>query len=395
VSPGSAPYPSGPGGSDQYDVVQFGRQRPPRGRWPIWPVLLVVAVLAAALDAAITHSAKPPAATGHRGTPATAPAPVVTEVGHRLLGATGNWALFGLAAGEVVRIQPAQGRITRTIVPPLQSTGPVSFVAGPDQVIIRPLDFVPGYLVPDGRPARALPGVLSNGGPVFRGPARGQVWVPAGSGGHTSMSLATVDGQRLGVSIRFAGGNAALLSSRSDGRGYFLLEWAGGVYDARPGALHLITTGTVAAVGPTRWLAVECGGSTHCADVVIDQVSGARRILPGLAVSGPPAGEAMFPGTISPDGSTAAVFRANEKGTFVLHLIDLASGADHQLAVQGSPGDGTMAWSPDSRWLFVAASPAQAGKLVAVNARTRRAAGLGVALPQVSQVAVEGTPRWP
>jgi len=358
----------------------------------MWPVLLVVAALAAALAVAVTHSRKPPAATGHGGTPTTAPAPVVvTEVGHRLLGATGNWALFGLTAGEVVRIQPAQGRITRTVVPALLSTGPVSFVAGPDQVIIRPLDFVPGYLVPDGRPARTLPGVLSNGGPVFPGPAPGQVWVQTGSGNHTALSLATVDGRKLGVSIRFPGGNASLLSSSSDGRGYFLVPWAGGVYDARPGALHLVTTGTVAAVGPTRWLAVECG-SKHCADVVIDPASGARRILPGHALSGPPAGAAMFPGTISPDGSTAAVFRANQTGTLTLHLIDLTSGASYQLAVQGSPGEGTAAWSPDSRWLLVAASPIQARNLVAVNARTRRVGDLGVALPQVSQLTVENTP---
>jgi hypothetical protein len=52
-----------------------------------------------------------------------------------------------------------------------------------------------------------------------------------------------------------------------------------------------------------------------------------------------------------------------------------------------------MAWSPDSRWLFAAASPVQARTLIAVNARTRRAADLGVTLPQVSQVAVESTPQ--
>jgi hypothetical protein len=387
VSRGDAPHLSGPGRGDKYDVVRFGRRRPPRGRWP---VLFVVAALAAAFAAAITHDRKPPAATRPGGTLTTAPAPapvVVTEVGHRLLGVTGNWALFGLTAGEVVRIQPAQGRITRTMVPPLLSTGPVSFIAGPDQVIIRPLDFVPGYLVPDGRPARTLPGVLSNGGPVFPGPAPGQVWAQTGSGNQTSLSLATTDGRKLGVSIRFPGGNASLLSSSSDGRGYFLVPWAGGVYDTLPGALRLITTGTVAAVGPTRWLAVECG-SKHCADVVIDPASGARRVLPGQALSGPPAGAAMFPGTISPDGSIAAVFRASAAGTFALHLIDLSSGADHKLAVQGSPGEGTMAWSPDSRWLFVAAP----SKLFGVNARTRRVGGLGVALPQVSQVTVEGTP---
>ncbi len=44
-----------------------------------------------------------------------------------------------------------------------------------------------------------------------------------------------------------------------------------------------------------------------------------------------------------------------------------------------------MAWSPDSRWLFVAAAD---GKLLAVNARTGQAKSLGVTLPAVSQVAI-------
>ena len=357
-------------------------------------MLLAAAVLAAVFVAATTHGRKPPAAAASGGTPAAAaPAPVVvTELGRRLLGATGSWELFGLAGGEVVRIQPAQGRITRTMIPPLLSTGPVSFLAGPGQVIIRPLDFVPGYLVPDGRPARELRGVLGNGGPVFPGPAPGQVWVPAGSGDHVSLSLARMDGTTLGASYPVPGGDSSLMAALADGGGYVLVPGAGGWYDARPGAFHLVTTGAVAAVGPTRWLAVECHGKTHCAPVVIDSASGARRILPGNALPWWHAGADIFPGTISPDGSTAAVFGTSTAGIPTLHLIDLTSGADDQLAVQGSPGAGAMAWSPDSRWLFAAASPVQARTLIAVNARTRRAADLGVTLPQVSQVAVESTP---
>ena len=259
-------------------------------------------------------------------------------------------------------------------------------------MIIRPLDFVPGYLVPDGRPARELRGVLANGGPVFPGPAPGQVWVQAGSGDHVSLSLARMDGTTLGASFTVPGDDSLLMASLADGSGYVLVPGAGGWYDARPGAFHLVTTGAVAAVGPTRWLAVECHGTTRCAAVVIDSASGARRILPGNALPWWHAGAAIFPGTISPDGSTAAVFRTGNAGTSTLHLIDLTSGADDQLAVQGSPGAGTTAWSPDSRWLFAAASPVQARTLLAINARTRRVADLGVTLPQVSQVAVESTP---
>ena len=44
-----------------------------------------------------------------------------------------------------------------------------------------------------------------------------------------------------------------------------------------------------------------------------------------------------------------------------------------------------MAWSPDGRWLSVAAS---GSKLVAVDPRTSRVESLGVSLPGADQVAI-------
>jgi hypothetical protein len=44
-----------------------------------------------------------------------------------------------------------------------------------------------------------------------------------------------------------------------------------------------------------------------------------------------------------------------------------------------------MVWSPDSRWLFVAAA---SGRLIAIDASTGRAEGLGVAVGPVDQVAI-------
>jgi hypothetical protein len=105
---------------------------------------------------------------------------VVTQLGHRVLGVRAGWELFvrgsrGLSGppGELVRIQLAKGRLTRTTVPALLSTGPVSFLVQPRTVIIRPFDFVPGYLVPDGRPAERLSGGLSLRGPAVPGPQPG------------------------------------------------------------------------------------------------------------------------------------------------------------------------------------------------------------------------------
>ena len=72
--------------------------------------------------------------TGHGRNPGPAwlPAPVaVSETGHRLLGVTAGWQVFGYGPNQVIRIQLARGRITRTTVPPLQSNGPVFFLACP------------------------------------------------------------------------------------------------------------------------------------------------------------------------------------------------------------------------------------------------------------------------
>jgi hypothetical protein len=68
----------------------------------------------------------------------------------------------------------------------------------PGKVIIRPLDYVPGYVVPDG---------------------------------HAAMTLIGSDGGLTGVSIPTPLGNYIT----SDGSGYPLFTGADGVYDAQPG----------------------------------------------------------------------------------------------------------------------------------------------------------------
>jgi hypothetical protein len=56
---------------------------------------------------------------------------------------------------------------------------------------------------------------------------------------------------------------------------------------------------------------------------------------------------------------------------------------------QESSGPQALAWSPDSRWLFIVTAR---GYLAAVNARTERVGGLGVSLPPVSQITVRNSP---
>jgi hypothetical protein len=374
--------PARAAGRDGLDEVRFGSLRPRGHRWPRWLLIVIAAAasIAVVVVMVLGHQKKP-----HRAGPLVA----VSDVGHRLLGVTAGWQLLAYGPGGMIRIQFAGGRITRTAVPPLQSTGSFSFVVGPSQAIIRPLDFVPGYLVPDGHPARRLRGALGLGGPaVVPGPQPGLVWVQAGYAA-TSMSLAWLDGRMTGVSMRLPPGSGPWLAA-ADGQGYALVFYlgaganAGAVYDVRPSGFRRIA-GSVSAAGPTRWLTVDCNHH-RCSNVVVDPASGERRRLPGQ-----PARSAGAPGVIAPDGSAAAVIGISGRQV-TLHLIDLASGTSVRIPVtldQGSIDGQTLAWSPDSRWLFVVTAR---GRLAAVGARTHRVEGLGVALPPVSQIAIR-SPR--
>ena len=363
---------------DQADEVRFGPRRLD-GRWRSGWLLIVIAC-GAVLAAVVAVVAV--VVIGHKNELPRARPAGVGEAGPRLLGLRASWELFGYGSGWVVRIQFASGRIMRTAVPPLLSSGPVSFVVGPHQVIIRPLDFVPGYVLPDGRPARPLRGALGSGGTVIPGPRPGTVWVQGGFQ-VTSMPLVRMDGTQTGVFLRVPPGGP--WQAIPDGRGYALFGGTGygGLYDATLGGVRRIA-GMLAAVGPTRWLIVDCHAGHRCSNVVVDQAGGASRVLSGPSAEPEPGSP---PGIIAPDGSAAAVIRVSGNQV-TLHLLNLVSGADRQISVsldQGSAADQTLAWSPDSRWLFIVAAH---GELAAVNARTQRVEGLGVEHPPIGQIAI-------
>ena len=351
----------------------------PRRRW------LGGLVVSAGLLAAVTVLV-----SGHGGPhQPSAPRPVsVTSSGHRLLGITGGWELFGRGPERVVAIQFAAGRITQTAIPPLDSGGPVSFLIGPRQVIIRPIDFVPGYRVPDGRPPTGLSGQLARGGPVVSGPDPGHVW--AGSDGrvHLTLSLVNLAGQPL-LSVPLPRSGPTLLTATPDGNGNVLLTGPTGTFDAGPGGLRRLRLQPT-AVGPHRWLAMSCPHRRHCRNVVLDTSGGTLRLLRTLPGPAVPA-KVWPPGVIAPDGSAAAVFVLGGMSRVSLHLVNLSTGADHAIDLPGGPfpSDQTLAWSPDGRWLFAVSGR---GQLVAIDARSFRVAHLGVSLPFLTQIAVRGAP---
>jgi hypothetical protein len=387
---GFRPYGGDGAPDDRVEYVDFGGQRE-RGRGRTWlSRLVVVCLVIAAVVAVVGRSS-------HRHAPAPAPKPSplpqplslppvsVLTVGHRLLGVTAGWELFGLDQTEVVAIQFARGRIVRTPLPPLQGRGPVSFLIGPSAAIIRPMDNTSGYLVPAGDQARPLSGALASGDLLLPGPRPSQEWVVGDS--PSMLSLVTAAGHLTRVHITLSATAWAVRSAMSDGRGGVLVSnvITGDQYDATPGTFQRVGA-ILAAVGPRSWLGVSCH-SARCRDIVINPVTGSRRVLPGTPIHLFAWPWPFEPGAVAPNGSAAAVVVADGDDSVALDLINLSSGAVSRIPVPVSQNSSsqTLVWSPDSQWLFVLSAD---GKLLAVNARSHRVQSLGVSLPRFTQLAI-------
>lgn len=405
---------SGPGRRPE-DVLDFGRDRRTGGRWrsrAILAGLVLVTLLVVTIRAGVWSGSGPgsgprPGSGGRSAQPRTSGAvpPIrVFSTGRHLLGVTADWELLARGPDELVRIQLAKGQVTLTHVPPLATSSPaVAFVAAANETIIRPADFVPGYVVTDNRKARLLTGPLASGGPLVPGVQGTETaWISSETQITRKLSLVTLTGRRVGPIIRFpARGPQLPATAVSDGRGDVLVASSGfAFYDAGP-TWDRPVPGTIIAVGPASWLSVICTGrSQHCHNELIDSADGTRRALPGASKAEPFFFTWPPAGAIAPDGRMAAVIGRVVVGRSggpknAVRLIDLHTGATRDLRVRlGGPtslplgaatGEDSMVWSPDSRWLFVASAN---GKLLAINPRSGRAESLGIKLPRIEQVAI-------
>ncbi len=278
----------------------------------------------------------------------------------------------------------------------------MTFVTDAEGALARPIDFVPGYLIPDREPAREAPGALDAGGPAFPGPDPRHLWVSS-STSDDRMVLVGMDGRRTGPLIAAPPQSSPVNTSLfaiPDQTGYLLFPGIGGVYDVRPSGTSRVTTGTVLAVGPTRWLTAVCNTharwltavcNTHarCRPVVIDRSTGVRyplntRVPLSTRLNGAVQSTA---GVISPDGATVAVLVGSPQAR--IEIIDLVTGTAHALSLRIDLSEvdmgwawESMVWSPDSRWLFIAN-----GDLYAVSQRTGQITNLshtlGPTLPQL------------
>ncbi|MBN9619925.1 MAG: hypothetical protein J0H43_09360, partial [Actinobacteria bacterium] len=287
---------------------------------------------------AASSAPAPSARSSARSSVPPAPLVQVDGLGHPLLGVRAGWELFGRGNGVVVRIEFAAGRITRTVVGSIDSSGPVAFLPTGDGGLVRPLDAVAGYSVSDGLPPVGLAGLLGQGGAAFPGPDLGHVWVEA-SPGH--LALVTGDGTRDGPQIALPAG-ASAQGGEADQRGGVLVFTARGSVDVTAHGATPVTSGNVVGVGPRTWLLRSC---RTCPLTAVDRDSGVRHTVP------PRQSPRNELGLVSPDGRLAALTDVTDDGSpGALYLIDLSSGAVRTVAAHvATDGYGldSVAWSPD------------------------------------------------
>jgi hypothetical protein len=175
-----------------------------------------------------------------------------------------------------------------------------------------------------------------------------------------------------------------------------LITASGTVYDEGPGVLRPVQE-LLLAIGIRSWLGVTCSEAA-CSYVVISAATGVSRALPGAAIplgswpleslpGGPWPWQAL-PGLAAPDGSTAALIVSGQSpDQSSLELISLSSGATTQVRVPIQPGASSqsLAWSPDSRWLFVVTT---AGRLAAIDVHTGQVHELGLGLSGLRQIVI-------
>lgn len=373
-----------------------------QGRQVSWrlvaPIALVVAILAglALWPRNDQQAAQPPSGASASptrsrtpsgdGTPTPSAAPSasptsrVIEVGHPLLPGAVAWEFFGVDStnGDLLRVQPATGRITRTPigVTTWTSDNSATVFAGSHRALVIASN-AESFVVPDGRPASESTAGRDAQGAVLPGPAPEQLWVFTEQGRRAR--LTTLDGTPAGSTLEVPSSPGLFNEMSPDGAGGMLINGVGGAYILDARGIRHISPGLAVAVGRPGWLVVECDDRLVCGQVLIDRDSGLRRTvrLPENPTLG-------WPGTLSPDGTAAVLMTYQDAPSY--SLIDLVTGTRRPLVrVSGNFDVPGSVWSPDGRWILL---PRVDGKSVVIDACTGTPHDLGVELPTLAAIAV-------
>jgi hypothetical protein len=284
--------------------------------------------------------------------------------------------VFARTSRSVYRIDTRAKRVTRTRIPGLESSDQLAFLATPDRVILRPHREAGGFDVVDGKPPRALTGILSGGGTYLPGPS-GYVWTITDKTAATRVaSLTDSAGSRVHSTVTAPVGG----EFSTDGTGGLLYSSIGGAYQAKPSGLRRVTTGRVVATSRDRFLTVECDERYTCRTYLLDRRTDVRRRVASLRPDLGPQG------LLSPDGRYAALadWGAGSRPQYVVVEVNTA----RRIAAfsLGSPdvfGDPSAAWLPDGRLLFLRET-----QVAVFDPRTRRTTTPTVRLPPLVQLAL-------
>jgi hypothetical protein len=307
---------------------------------------------------------------------------VVTDLGRALAGGS-RLDVFGFNQEEVVRVELATGRVTRTGLGGLEHA-PLDVVPVRGAVLVHRRDDGSGYVIADGRAPTRIAPALHAVGPMLPGPDPDHVWIMRGSGRRPRIQLVALDGRPAGAAVRIT---ANLPSAPIvDGGGYPLFLGVTGTYWAGPHGLRPVTRGAIVADGPTGWLVLECD-SLGCAALLVGR-TGNRRPLPSL-LHAPARGGGIVGGTLAPDGRRAALFEGDPDSGLRLDLVDLPTGSVVPTGVTVAPGAVLRSprWSPHGRLVLCVDD---SGRILAVDAGTGRADALlpQNALPPMEDIAL-------
>ncbi len=282
--------------------------------------------------------------------------------------------VFARSSRAVYRINTRAQQVTRTRISERSSSGPVTFLALPDRVIVRPLDEVGGSAVTDGQSAGPLTGLLASGGEYFPGTAD-RVWsITALSPSRFVASLTDAAGSRIYTRVNVVGTG----SFGADGAGGLFYSDIGGTYQATPSGLRRVTSGRVVATSRDRFLAIECDDRYTCRSFVYDRRTDTRRRVGPLRLNPGP------PGTLSPDGRYVVLPNGGEGSVATLTVVEVKTG--RQIAgfrLVDTFVDPSATWLPDGRLLWLRNS-----RLAVFDPRTRQSVGSSLRLAPLVQLAI-------
>jgi len=299
-----------------------------------------------------------------------------------LRGTKPGWELCALGADQLLRIHPATGLVVRTPVPRV-GDGQVSLVPLRPGVLLRPVGPGPGYLVRDGGQTVVLRPELAGDGPVLPGPDQDHVWTVRQQGG-AEMLLVDLGTGRSHVAVPVP--EFSTTGPMTDGAGGLLFEGVGELYRVSPAGTLRISNDLILAVGAGTLLTLELTSRGRWQTVLQPQ-AGSRRVVPV------PIGPQLPHGVLSPDARTVALFVVDEPTGLThtsrigLALVGLSSGVLRSVQIDqtGVAGDGSLAWSPDGRWLFCVDTT---NRLAVVETSSGAVSLLDSSLPAVTQLAI-------